>query len=130
MSSLYVLTQLFHSSNAPIIISKVDMFDYSEGEPPQQFLTVLRAIEVRRGSRLSNQLNYSSFPFQVTNDYVLRQLITNMHIEATMLAPTRKEADQMLIAHGRGGQAVSADLYRVSRFPYVTFHSLSPVHVE
>ena len=98
------------------------MFDYSEGEPPQEYLTVLRAIEVRMWCRLLNHLNHNTSSFQVTDDYVLRQMITNMRIEATMLAPTRKEADQMLIAHGRGGQAVTADLFRVTRFPYVISH--------
>ena len=34
------------SRHAQIIIAEVDMFDYSEGEPPQEYLTVLRALEV------------------------------------------------------------------------------------
>ncbi len=35
------------SRNCQIIIAEVDMFDFSEGEPPQGYLTILRALEVR-----------------------------------------------------------------------------------
>ena len=30
-----------------IIIAEVDLFDFSEGEPPENYLTILRALEVR-----------------------------------------------------------------------------------
>ncbi|KAI0755297.1 P-loop containing nucleoside triphosphate hydrolase protein [Daedaleopsis nitida] len=80
-----------------IIISEVDLFDFSEGEPPQNYLTVLRAIEV-------------------SDEYVLRQLVNNAHIESVLLAPTRAEADRMLMSLGTGGQAMSGDFYRVVRF--------------
>ncbi|RDX50230.1 P-loop containing nucleoside triphosphate hydrolase protein [Lentinus brumalis] len=83
--------------NCQIIIAEVDMFDFSEGEPPQGYLTILRALEI-------------------SNDYVLRQLVNTAHIEGTLLAPTRAEADKMLMSLGTGGQAMAADLYRVVRF--------------
>ena len=35
------------SRNLPIIISAVDLFDYSRGEPPRDYLTPLRVLEVR-----------------------------------------------------------------------------------
>lgn len=37
----------FCSRSPNIIIAPVDIFDYSGGEPPENFLTVLRALEVR-----------------------------------------------------------------------------------
>ncbi|KAI0632483.1 hypothetical protein C8Q77DRAFT_927990 [Trametes polyzona] len=87
-----------HKNNAQIIIAGVDMFDFSAGEPAPQYLTVLRALEV-------------------SDQYVLRQLVNSLHIESMLLAKTRSEADQMLMSIGTGGVAMSADLYRVVRFP-------------
>ncbi|KAI0826719.1 hypothetical protein BC628DRAFT_1418807 [Trametes gibbosa] len=84
--------------NTQIIISEVDLFDFSAGEPPQNYLTILRALEV-------------------SDDYILRQLVNNLHIESTLLAANRAEADQMLVSLGSGGVAMAADLYRVVRFP-------------
>ena len=39
---------LAHPSNsqAQIIVSRIDMFDFSQGEAPQEFTTVLRVLEV------------------------------------------------------------------------------------
>ncbi|KAH9851599.1 P-loop containing nucleoside triphosphate hydrolase protein [Lenzites betulinus] len=84
--------------NTQIIISEVDLFDFSAGEPPQNYLTILRALEV-------------------SDDYILRQLVNNLHIESTLLAANRAEADEMLVSLGSGGVAMAADLYRVVRFP-------------
>ncbi|KAI0700048.1 P-loop containing nucleoside triphosphate hydrolase protein [Cerioporus squamosus] len=92
-----ILADSGNGRNCQIIIAEVDLFDFSEGEPPQGYLTILRALEV-------------------SNDYVLRQLVNTAHIESTLLAPTRAEADQMLMSLGTGGQAMAADLYRVVRF--------------
>lgn len=36
----------FYSGHMQIIVSEVDLFDYSSGEPPAQVLTVLRALDV------------------------------------------------------------------------------------
>ena len=41
------LTCSISSRNVPIIISAVDLFDYSRGEPPEDYLTPLRVLEVR-----------------------------------------------------------------------------------
>ncbi|GBE84843.1 Structural maintenance of chromosomes protein [Sparassis crispa] len=88
-----------HGNQKPsITISEVDLFDYSSGEPPEGYLTVLRALEI-------------------SDEYVLRILINRAHIESTFLAPTRLDADGVLLQYGRSGTAWSADLYNVSRFP-------------
>ncbi|RPD77418.1 P-loop containing nucleoside triphosphate hydrolase protein [Lentinus tigrinus ALCF2SS1-7] len=84
--------------NCQIIIAEVDLFDFSEGEPPQGYLTILRALEV-------------------SDPYVLRQLVNSAHVESVLLAHTRAEADQMLMSLGTGGTAMAADNYRVVRFP-------------
>ncbi|KAI8978840.1 P-loop containing nucleoside triphosphate hydrolase protein [Trametes punicea] len=89
---------LHNSHHCQIIISEVDLFDFSEGEPPPNYLTILRALEVK-------------------DEYVLRQLVNNLRIESTLLAPNRAEADKMLLSLGSGGTAMGADLYRVVRFP-------------
>ncbi|KAI0647716.1 P-loop containing nucleoside triphosphate hydrolase protein [Trametes meyenii] len=85
------------NGRSQIIISEVDLFDFSSGEPPQDHLTILRALEV-------------------SNEYVLRQLVNNLHIEGTLLASNRAEADRALLNLGGGGVAMAADLYRVVRF--------------
>lgn len=41
MINLYSL-----SNHVQIVISSTELFDYSEGEPPAEYLTVLRALEV------------------------------------------------------------------------------------
>lgn len=56
---------------------------------------------------------------QVSDPYVLRQLVNTASIESTLLAPTRAEADRMLRSLGTGGMAMAADLFRVVRFGYV-----------
>ncbi|TCD69031.1 Structural maintenance of chromosomes protein 6 [Steccherinum ochraceum] len=88
--------------NVQIIITERDLFDYSQGEPPSHFMTVLRALEV-------------------SDEFVLRILINQNKIESTMLAPSRREADDMLLdfmrGGGRGGGLVwTNDLYRVQRY--------------
>ncbi|GBE83226.1 Structural maintenance of chromosomes protein [Sparassis crispa] len=84
--------------NPSIVISEVDLFDYSRGEPPEGYLTVLRALEI-------------------SDEYILRVLINQAHVEGTFLAPTRSDADSVLLQYGRGGTAWSGDLYNVRRFP-------------
>ncbi|PIL22905.1 hypothetical protein GSI_15601 [Ganoderma sinense ZZ0214-1] len=95
--TLAAILQKTNNRHCQIIISEVDLFDYSEGEPPERYLTVLRALEV-------------------SDPYVLRQLINTAHIENQLLAPTRREADQLLLSLNGGGVALAADLYRVVRF--------------
>ncbi|KZT09323.1 P-loop containing nucleoside triphosphate hydrolase protein [Laetiporus sulphureus 93-53] len=85
-----------YRNNPQIIISEVDLFDYSRGEPPPEIPTMLRALDV-------------------SEEYVLRILVNNAHIENTVIAPTRRELDNILSQIGRG-TGFSADLYRVQRF--------------
>ncbi|KAH8072267.1 P-loop containing nucleoside triphosphate hydrolase protein [Cristinia sonorae] len=87
-----------HGNNAGIVIAERDLFDYSSGEPPAEYITVLRALEI-------------------SDEFVLRILINQSHIESTMLAPTRLQGDQMLSRLGRGGLAWTNDMYRVKRYP-------------
>jgi hypothetical protein len=56
---------------------------------------------------------------QVTNEFVLRILINQAKIERTLLAPTRKAADDLLSGKTGGGQCLTADLWRVQRFKFV-----------
>ncbi|KAI0061628.1 P-loop containing nucleoside triphosphate hydrolase protein [Artomyces pyxidatus] len=96
-----VLKKLFRESGNPginIFVSEVDLFDYREGELDQRYFTVLRAIEV-------------------SDEYVLRILINQANIERTLLARTRKEADEQLKEIRGGGVGVAADMYRVRRYP-------------
>ncbi|KAH9936685.1 P-loop containing nucleoside triphosphate hydrolase protein [Fomitopsis serialis] len=81
-----------------IIISEVDLFDYSHGEPPPDILTVLRVLDV-------------------SDQYVLRVMINSASIESTYVARTRAQLDNILLGTGRGGFGWSADLYTVRRFP-------------
>ncbi|KAJ3552318.1 hypothetical protein NM688_g4209 [Phlebia brevispora] len=87
-----------HGNRPNIIIAPVDMFDYSRGEPPEDYLTVLRALDI-------------------SNPYVLRVLINSNNIERTLLASTRADGDNMLVRLGGGGVAWTADFFSVRRFP-------------
>ncbi|KAH9926088.1 P-loop containing nucleoside triphosphate hydrolase protein [Amylocystis lapponica] len=89
-STLSKILKSHGNNNCQIVISEVDLFDYSAGEPPESFLTVLRALNV-------------------SDAYVLRILINQARIESTFLAPSPV---------GRGGVAWSADSFRVQRFPF------------
>ena len=53
----------------------------------------------------------------MSDPYVLRQLVNSTHMESTLLASNRAEADQMLMSLGTGGMAMAGDFYRVVRFP-------------
>ncbi|KAF7795375.1 hypothetical protein EIP86_006532 [Pleurotus ostreatoroseus] len=87
-----------YGNRANIIISPVDLFDFSAGEPPENYLTVLRALDV-------------------SDPYVLRVLINSNSIERTLLASSRREGDQALVSLGGGGVAWTADFFSVRRFP-------------
>ncbi|KAI9465450.1 P-loop containing nucleoside triphosphate hydrolase protein [Lactarius psammicola] len=97
---LPVLKKLLRESGNPnsnVFVSEVDLFDYRSGEPDPQYPTVLRVIDV-------------------TDEFVLRILINQVKIERTLLAPTRKAADNLLSGITGGGQCLTADLWRVQRF--------------
>ncbi|KAI0084778.1 P-loop containing nucleoside triphosphate hydrolase protein [Irpex rosettiformis] len=84
-----------HKSN--IVISEVDLFDYSTGEPPAEYTTVLRILDI-------------------SDEYVLRILINSANIEGILVAETRADADRQLQRLGRG-IAWTMDFYTVHRFP-------------
>ncbi|GLB38155.1 putative P-loop containing nucleoside triphosphate hydrolase protein [Lyophyllum shimeji] len=81
-----------------IIISEKDLFDYSAGEPPENYLTVLRALEI-------------------SDPFVLRVLINVARIERQLLARTRAEGEQMLRGLRGGGSTWTADLFAVRVYP-------------
>ncbi|KAI0789611.1 P-loop containing nucleoside triphosphate hydrolase protein [Abortiporus biennis] len=92
----YILKQN-GNHNVTIFITDVDLFDYSSGEPPAEYRTVLRVLDI-------------------TQPFVLRVLINQTAMERTFVAKTRQEADRLLMDYGQGGVAWTADLYRVTRF--------------
>ncbi|EKM51961.1 uncharacterized protein PHACADRAFT_102496 [Phanerochaete carnosa HHB-10118-sp] len=93
-----------HGNNPQIIISEVDLFDYSRGEPAQGFMTVLRALDI-------------------SNEWVLRLLINAFSIESILIAETRKDADDRLRDLGHG-VAWTSDAYTVERYRrvYASLH--------
>ena len=97
-----------------IIVAGVDLFDYSDGEPAPQYLTVLRALEVytRPHHPGPSSLLTAVLP-QISDPYVLRVLINAARIERNLLAHTRAEGDNLVREVG-GGTCLTADLYRVT----------------
>ncbi|KAF8551706.1 P-loop containing nucleoside triphosphate hydrolase protein [Imleria badia] len=81
-----------------VIISERDLFDYRAGEPRENVLSVLRALDV-------------------SDPYVLRVLINSANIERTVLATDRKVGDDVLKSLSGGGVAWTADHMRVTRYP-------------
>jgi hypothetical protein len=61
---------------------------------------------------------------QVSEEFVLRILINQAKIERTLLAPTRSAADELLRGIHAGGQCLTADLWRVQRFGFVSLPSI------
>ncbi|KAF9452921.1 P-loop containing nucleoside triphosphate hydrolase protein [Macrolepiota fuliginosa MF-IS2] len=95
------LKDLFSRSqnhHVQIIISSTELFDYSEGEPPPAYLTVLRALEI-------------------ANPLVTRILINSANVESRVLAKTRLEAQRSLEQLPRGGMAYTLDQFIVRVFP-------------
>ncbi|KAG6815759.1 hypothetical protein H0H87_011596 [Tephrocybe sp. NHM501043] len=89
----------FNNKDTLIIINKREMFDYSHGELPPDYLTVLRALEI-------------------TDPYVLRVLINVAKIERILLTYTRTEAESMLRQLRGGGMAWTAERFlNVRSFP-------------
>ncbi|EPQ51081.1 hypothetical protein GLOTRDRAFT_49654 [Gloeophyllum trabeum ATCC 11539] len=84
------------NAGTTILISEVDMFDFSHGEPPSNVLTVLRALDI-------------------SDPYVLRLLVNAHNIERTVLAEDRAEGDRILKSL-RSGVAWTRDTYRVQRY--------------
>ena len=57
---------------------------------------------------------------QVSNEFVLRILINQAKIERNLLAPTRSKADELLRGTKDGGLCMTADLWRVQRYKFVS----------
>ncbi|RDB15207.1 Structural maintenance of chromosomes protein 6 [Hypsizygus marmoreus] len=96
-SSLKQILDQTGNHHTMIIIYEKDLFDYSRGEPPESYLTVLRALEI-------------------SDPYVLRIMINQARIERQVLALTRKEGENILRSM-RGGSAWTKDQFRVQVFP-------------
>lgn len=56
----------------------------------------------------------------MSDDFVLRILINQAKIERTLLTPTRSAADELLIRTEKGGLCLTADLWRVQRYRFVS----------
>ncbi|KAJ2285527.1 Structural maintenance of chromosomes protein 6, partial [Coemansia sp. RSA 2706] len=82
-----------------IIVCKTELFDYSEGEPDQEYMTILRALNI-------------------DNEIVKRQLINLNRIEQIILVEQRSLGDKIMVSN-RGGfprnvtACLSADGYNV-----------------
>jgi len=98
-----------------IIVYEKDLFDYRHGEPPEHLLTVLRALDVRHSPSLSTR-KLTSCKNQISDPHVLRILINQARIESQILAPTRREAQEILQRLRGGGQAWSHDRFAVRVF--------------
>ena len=68
---------LVNGSDVPVVTSERDLFDYRSGEPDPQYDTVLRILDF-------------------SDEFVKRQLITQNHIEATILIENRAQADEVM----------------------------------
>lgn len=86
-----------NNGNVNVIIFEKDLFDYSQGEPAEGMLTVLRALEI-------------------PDPYALRILINQAMIERTFLAHDYKDADEMCKSSRQGGVAWTANGLRVNVF--------------
>ncbi|KAJ2932349.1 hypothetical protein H1R20_g4748, partial [Candolleomyces eurysporus] len=86
----------YRNQNSIIIFEK-DLFDFSSGEPPAQFHTVLRALEI-------------------SDPYVLRILINQSQIERIVLSDRRKQLENDL-QQLRGGFGWSLDKFNVKVYP-------------
>ncbi|KAG8746258.1 Structural maintenance of chromosomes protein 6 [Ceratobasidium sp. 414] len=87
-----------HGNQHPnIIVAQVDLFDYSDGEPPARILTPLRVLNIK-------------------HEWVIRLLINSAHIERTCITNTRAEAQHLLDTEPRVVNVLSADLMRSQKF--------------
>ncbi|KAF8879889.1 P-loop containing nucleoside triphosphate hydrolase protein [Gymnopilus junonius] len=91
------ILQSFGNQRVTILVHQKDLFDYRSGEPPEDYLTVLRALNI-------------------TDPHVARIMINQQHIESRVLAHRRSEAQQMLKRIG-GGSAWSLDRMSIQVFP-------------
>ncbi|EGG00382.1 uncharacterized protein MELLADRAFT_118060 [Melampsora larici-populina 98AG31] len=87
-----------HQWRNPIIRSKPDLFDFSAGEPDEQYRTILRMLQFK-------------------NEFVKRVLINEDKIERTILVNHRREGDPIMSRHPRDRKGIercfTIDGYRV-----------------
>jgi structural maintenance of chromosomes protein 6 len=107
------------NSQAQIIVAKREAFDFSRGEPPQEFLTFLRALEVSWPEPGITGLMTNIF-HQVSDDVVLRSLVNVARVEKTLLFETRREASDIMRDMPGSGVAFTLDDYRVNNYGYDT----------
>lgn len=82
---------------AQIIVASRELFDFSRGQPPEEFLTFLRVLEIQ-------------------DEVVLRVLVNVGRIEKTLLFDTRAEAADKLHQMPGGGVAFTLDNYQVRNY--------------
>ncbi|KAJ7166983.1 hypothetical protein C8R46DRAFT_268423 [Mycena filopes] len=93
----------FGNPKTALHLYKPDMFDYSAGEPADTtILTVLRALEI-------------------SDPHVLRIMVNKARIESLILAPTRRDAEHVLVSTKRPGTGWSGGgsqkPFQVKRYP-------------
>ncbi|KAI8970307.1 P-loop containing nucleoside triphosphate hydrolase protein [Mycotypha africana] len=74
---LFSILKSYKMHLIPIIVAEYDLFDYSDGEPDEQYLTVLRALKFE-------------------DEWVKRQLIIANKIEKMLLMDDRQRADEIM----------------------------------
>ncbi|KAG5644532.1 hypothetical protein DXG03_008186 [Asterophora parasitica] len=94
MNQLKAILTKYKNYRTNIIVSQRDLFDYSGGELPEGYLTVLRALEI-------------------SDPFVLRILINQVGIERQVLAYKRDEAQAALQRLPHGGAAWTLDKFTV-----------------
>ncbi|KAG8719122.1 Structural maintenance of chromosomes protein 6 [Ceratobasidium sp. 394] len=91
------ILQKHGNAHPNIIVAQVDLFDYSDGEPPAHILTPLRVLNIK-------------------HEWVVRLLINSAYIERTCITNTRAEAQHLLDTEPRVVNVLSADLMRSQKF--------------
>lgn len=114
---------MFCSQNASVFVSQFDLFAFSHGEPPPEFVTARRVLDVSSFSKQVPAL-FSFFPFdQISDPWVMRVLINASSIEKTLLADNRDAGSnalrELMSRTGGGGNAWTNDLYTVREQRYV-----------
>ena len=87
-----------HKMRNTIFKYSANLFDFSNGEPDQQFTTLLRVLEVYLSYQFQ-LIDHASKHRQIDNPIVLRQIIINHKIEKIVLVESRSEGDHIT---GRG----------------------------
>ncbi|KAJ1654547.1 Structural maintenance of chromosomes protein 6 [Dispira simplex] len=86
-----------HKCRSRIVVSKLEPFDYSAGEPDPVYLTILRALRFE-------------------HDAVKYQLINSHRAEQTLLVEQRAEADRVMTSHNGGFPPNVAACFTVDGF--------------